>query len=146
MGRQHAGHYWNRDDHANPRRRPTAQVIMLTVSPDERDVEESICAGACGYLLKDAPVEQILAAIEAAAAGESHLSPRIAADILDRVRTDAGRSAVPDEARSELTEREREVLRMIAQGKENAQIADELFISVQTVKIHMFTCPPDRSR
>jgi DNA-binding NarL/FixJ family response regulator len=100
-------------------------------------VEESICAGACGYLLKDAPVEQILAAIEAAAAGESHLSPRIAADILDRVRTDAGRSALPDEARAELTEREREVLRLIAEGKENAQIAEELFISVQTVKNHV---------
>jgi DNA-binding NarL/FixJ family response regulator len=116
---------------------PTARVIMLTVSADERDVEESICAGACGYLLKDAPVEQILAAIEAAAAGESHLSPRIAADILDRVRTDAGRSALPDEARAELTEREREVLRLIAEGKENAQIAEELFISVQTVKNHV---------
>jgi DNA-binding NarL/FixJ family response regulator len=114
---------------------PTARVIMLTVSADERDVEESICAGACGYLLKDAPVEQILAAIEAA--GESHLSPRIAADILDRVRTDAGRSALPDEARAELTEREREVLRLIAEGKENAEIAEELFISVQTVKNHV---------
>jgi DNA-binding NarL/FixJ family response regulator len=100
-------------------------------------VEESICAGACGYLLKDAPVEQILAAIEAAAAGESHLSPRIAADILDRVRTDAGRSALPDEARAELTEREREVLRLIAEGKENSQIAEELFISLQTVKNHV---------
>jgi DNA-binding NarL/FixJ family response regulator len=116
---------------------PTAQVIMLTVSPDERDVEESICAGACGYLLKDAPVEQILTAIEAAAAGESLLSPRIAADILDRVRTDAGRSALPDEARAELTEREREVLRLIAEGKENSQIAEELFISLQTVKNHV---------
>ena len=116
---------------------PTAQVIMLTVSAGERDVEESICAGACGYLLKDAPVEQILAAIEAAAAGESHLSPRIAADILDRIRTDTGRSALPDEARAELTEREREVLRLIAEGKENAQIAEALFISVQTVKNHV---------
>jgi DNA-binding NarL/FixJ family response regulator len=62
-------------------------------------------------------VEQILAAIQAAAAGESHHSPRIAADILDRVRTDAGGSALPDEARAELTEREREVLRLMAEGK-----------------------------
>jgi DNA-binding NarL/FixJ family response regulator len=84
---------------------PTAQVIMLTVSADEREVEESIWAGACGYLLKDAPVEQILVAIRAAAAGESHLSPRIAANILERVRADPGRPALPGEARAELTER-----------------------------------------
>jgi DNA-binding NarL/FixJ family response regulator len=116
---------------------PTAQVIMLTASADERDVEESICAGACGYLLKDAPVEQILVAIRAAAAGESHLSPRIAANILERVRGDPGRPALPGEARAELTERESEVLRLIAEGKENPQIAGELFISVQTVKNHV---------
>ena len=116
---------------------PTAQVIMLTVSADERDVEEAIYAGACGYLLKDAPVEQILVAVQAAAAGESHLSPRIAAGILERVRAAPSRAALPQEARAELTEREREVLRLIADGKENAQIAKELFISVQTVKKHV---------
>jgi DNA-binding NarL/FixJ family response regulator len=75
---------------------------MLTVSADEQDVEESIYAGACGYLLKDAPVEQILMAIRAAAAGESHLSPRIAAGILDRVRADPGRTVLPREARAKL--------------------------------------------
>jgi DNA-binding NarL/FixJ family response regulator len=116
---------------------PTARVIMLTVSADEGEVEESICAGACGYLLKDASVEQILAAIRAAAVGESHLSPRIAASILERVRADPGRPALPGEARAELTERESEVLRLIAEGKENAQIAKDLFISVQTVKNHV---------
>jgi DNA-binding NarL/FixJ family response regulator len=116
---------------------PTAQVVMLTVSPDEQDVEESIYAGACGYLLKDAPVDQILAAIRAAAAGESHLSPRIAANILEHVRTSPGRPDLPGEARAELTERETEVLRLIAEGKENPQIAEELFISVQTVKNHV---------
>lgn len=116
---------------------PTAQVIMLTVSADEREVEESICAGACGYLLKDAPVEQILAAIRAAAVGESLLSPRIAASILERVRTDPGRPQLPGEARAELSEREGEVLSLIAEGKENAQIAEELFISAQTVKHHV---------
>jgi DNA-binding NarL/FixJ family response regulator len=116
---------------------PTAQVIMLTVSADEQDVEESIYAGACGYLLKDAPVEQILAAIRAAAAGESHLSPRIAANILEHVRASPGKPELPGEARAELTERETEVLRLMAEGKENPQIAEELFISVQTVKNHV---------
>jgi DNA-binding NarL/FixJ family response regulator len=116
---------------------PTAQVIMLTVSPDEQDVEESIYAGACGYLLKDAPVQEILDAIRAAAAGESHLSPRIAANILAHVRAGTGRAGLPKEARAELTERETEVLRLMAAGKENPQIAEELFISVQTVKKHV---------
>jgi DNA-binding NarL/FixJ family response regulator len=116
---------------------PTAQVIMLTISADEEDVEESIYAGACGYLLKDAPVEEIIMAIRAAAAGESHLSPRIAANILEHVRANAGRRALPEEARAELTARETEVLRLIADGKENAHIAEELFISVQTVKKHV---------
>ena len=116
---------------------PTAQVIMLTVSPDEQDVEEAIYAGACGYLLKDAPTREILAAIRAAAAGESHLSPRIAANILQRVRTSPDRPPNPEEARAELTARETEVLRLIAEGKDNTQIAKELFISVQTVKNHV---------
>lgn len=116
---------------------PTAQVIMLTVSPDQQDVEQSIYAGACGYLLKDSPVEKILEGIHAAAAGESHLSPRIATNILEHVRTNHGRPLLPEEARAELTERETEVLRLVAEGKENAQIADELFISVHTVKNHV---------
>jgi DNA-binding NarL/FixJ family response regulator len=116
---------------------PTAQVIMLTISADEEDVEESIYAGACGYLLKDAPVEEIIMAVRDAAAGESHLSPRIAANILEHVRANAGRRALPEEARAELTARETEVLRLMADGKENAQIAEELFISVQTVKTHV---------
>ena len=116
---------------------PATQVIMLTPSADERDVEQSIWAGACGYLLKDAPVEQILVAVRGAVVGESHLSPRIAAGILNRVRADPGRTAPPEEVRVELTKREREVLRLLADGKENAQIADELFISVQTVKKHV---------
>ena len=116
---------------------PMARVIMLTVSADEREVEEAICAGACGYLLKDAQAEQILAAVRAAATGESHLSPRIAADILERVRANPGRRVLPAEARAQLTERESEVLRLMAEGKENAQIAEELFISVHTVKNHV---------
>lgn len=116
---------------------PTAQVIMLTVSADERDVEDAILAGARGYLLKDSSLDEILAAIGAAAAGESLLSPRIAANILERMQTSTGKPAVPEEGRAELTERESQVLSLLAEGKENAQIAEELFISVQTVKNHV---------
>jgi DNA-binding NarL/FixJ family response regulator len=116
---------------------PSAMVIMLTVSADERDVGEAILAGACGYVLKDAAVDEIVTAIQAAAVGEALLSPRIAAGILERARENAAASPLPDAARAELTEREREVLRLMAEGRENADIAEELVISPHTVKNHV---------
>ena len=115
---------------------PSAKVIMLTVSADERDVEGAIFAGACGYVLKDAAVEEIVAGVRAAAAGDALLSPRIAAGILERARANAAPS-LPDSAQAKLTERESEVLSLMAEGKENAEIAEELFISPHTVKNHV---------
>ena len=115
---------------------PTCRVLMLTVSPDDSDVNEAILAGACGYVLKDASGREIVSAVNAAARGESLLSPPIATKLLERIR-DVDDAGQPDGAGPPLTERELDVLRLIAQGKSNGEIADELVISVQMVKNHV---------
>jgi len=112
---------------------PTTRVMMLTVSPADDDVAEAIVAGACGYLLKDASVEEIVEGIRAAARGESLLDPAVAERLLERLR---GEAVTPAE-RPHLTAREAEVLRLVAAGKDNRAIAAELFVSPQTVKNHV---------
>jgi DNA-binding NarL/FixJ family response regulator len=112
--------------------RETAPVVMLTVSADDRDVVEAVRAGARGYLLKDAAIEEIVASVRAAAAGEAWVSPRVTGALLDRVRESG---TAPDEPEPvELSDRERDVLRLIAAGKDNAAIGRELYISVGTVR------------
>jgi len=116
---------------------PLTKVLVLTGSVEQHDVLDAILAGASGYLLKDASREQIVDAVRAAAAGESVISPKIAGRLLDRIR---GREDVPDQAaaiRLVLTDREYEVLTQLAAGKDNPQIARELFISPKTVKNHI---------
>jgi two-component system NarL family response regulator len=98
---------------------------------------DAIFAGACGYLLKDASIEEVMRGIRAAAIGESLISPTIAGKVLERVRA---ASASPDAAetiRAELSDREIEVLKLIANGKDNSQIAADLHISPKTVKNHI---------
>ena len=112
---------------------PRTRVVMLTISLADQDVAEAIVAGATGYLLKDASIEEIVAGIHAAARGEALLSSRVAARLLDRLRGDD--AAAGD--RPSLTEREREVLKLVAAGKDNNEIAAELFLSPQTVKNHV---------
>jgi DNA-binding NarL/FixJ family response regulator len=114
---------------------PETRVVMLTVSPDEVDVVESVQAGASGYILKGAPIEEIAAAARAAADGEPRLSPRIAAELVQQVRKAPPPRPQPDEPR--LTKRELDVLRLIADGKGNPEISEELSISEQTVKTHV---------
>jgi DNA-binding NarL/FixJ family response regulator len=114
---------------------PASRVVVLTVSGDEASVTEAVLAGACGYLLKDADVDDILAAIRAAAAGESWISPRVAGALLERVRRGGGERSPATEPG--LSDRELEVLRLIAQGKENTEIASELFMSPKTAKNHV---------
>jgi len=105
------------------------KVLVLTTYDTDDDIIAAIEAGASGYLLKAAPSEEILAAVRAVHAGKTALAPSIAAALVKRVRTGA---AVP-----RLSGRELEVLRLVASGLSNPQIAAELFIGEATVKTHL---------
>jgi DNA-binding NarL/FixJ family response regulator len=115
---------------------PTSRVLMLTVSGDQDDVVDAILAGACGYLIKDASIADIESSIRAAADGTSWVSPRVASVLLERVR-EAGERPTHDPATAELSDREREILRLIAEGCDNAEIGRRLSISPKTVKNHV---------
>ena len=116
---------------------PTSRVLVLTVSSDDETVADAIAAGACGYLLKDASGDQIAAGVRAAAAGEALISPRIAARLLERLRPAEGAGGPAGGTGAALTDREIEVLRLLAAGRDNSEIAQELFISPRTVKNHI---------
>ena len=116
---------------------PLTRVVVLTISDEDADVLDAIMAGACGYLLKDSSIHELLAGIEAASRGESLISPRIAAQVLQRVRATSTQPEIANTIRAELSEREIEVLKLIANGKDNALIAAELHISPKTVKNHI---------
>ena len=112
-------------------------MIVLTISDQDSDVMDAIVAGACGYLLKDASIENVVAGIRSAAVGSSLISPTIASKVLQRVRATTPDSEMADAIRAELSDRELQVLKLIANGKDNAQIAAELVISPKTVKNHI---------
>jgi DNA-binding NarL/FixJ family response regulator len=116
---------------------PLTRVVVLTISADDDDVMNAVMAGACGYLLKDSSVPDLITGIRAAAQGESLISPQIAAKVLQRLRAQSTSEDAAATIRAELSDREIEVLKLIANGKDNAQIARELFISPKTVKNHI---------
>ena len=116
---------------------PLTRVVMLTISDSDADVMDAILAGACGYLLKDSSIQDLMAGIQAASRGESLISPSIAAKVLQRVRATSTQPEIATAIKAELSDREIEVLKLIANGKDNAVIAAELHISPKTVKNHI---------
>jgi NarL family two-component system response regulator LiaR len=114
---------------------PAAAVLMLTVAADDERVLEAIRAGATGYLLKEARLAEIVAGVKAAADGRSPIAPGVAGALVASVRAGGGSASGP--AASSLTDRERAVLALLAQGYDNRAIARRLFVSPSTVKNHV---------
>jgi len=117
---------------------PSTRILMLTISDEEADLYEAIKAGASGYLLKEISIEEVADAIRAVHAGQSLISPSMASKLLNEfatmVKRRDERSQVPG---PRLTERELEVLKLVAKGMNNRDIGQELFISENTVKNHV---------
>ena len=117
---------------------PATRILMLTVSDEEEDLYEAIKAGAAGYLLKEISIEEVAGAIRAVVSGQSLITPSMASKLLAEFgnlsKKAEARQAVPT---PRLTSRELEVLKLVAQGMSNKEIATELYISENTVKNHV---------
>jgi DNA-binding NarL/FixJ family response regulator len=113
-------------------RHPNVQTIVLTTYGDDDSIFQGIAAGARGYLLKDAPRDELFRAVRAVARGESLLQPAVATRLLDRFTRPKN-----EPAQETLTERELEVLRLLSKGSANKQIGVSLKISESTVKTHV---------
>jgi DNA-binding NarL/FixJ family response regulator len=113
---------------------PHVQIVIWTVFGDDQHVFEAIKAGAIGYLLKDSPAAEIVDGIHAAARGESLLHPAVARRVIQEFQRMRATAENAPELICELTARETEVLRLLAEGKRNREIADALFLSEKTVK------------
>jgi len=115
---------------------PDIRIVALTTFEDDELVFECLRAGAVGYLLKDAPIDRLVEAVLAAARGESVLQPSVASKVLAELSRLASAAPAANEL-SKLSERERDVLRLIARGASNKEIAAALFLAEGTVKNHV---------
>ena len=116
---------------------PHIHVCILTIYHDDANVFQAIKAGATGYVLKDSPLEETVATIRTLAEGGSRLHPSIAARVLTEFNRISTQRTADLKLFAELTDREIEVLKEVATGKRNREIADTLFISEKTVKNHL---------
>ena len=119
------------------RARPELKILMLTWSEDEVDLRAAVRAGSQGYLLKDVPADELASALRTVALGRPMVSPALAPKLMSELATAVRRDAPRAEGTARLTERELEVLRLVARGMSNRSVAEALFLSENTVKNHV---------
>ena len=118
---------------------PGTHVVMLTTFDDDEYVDEALNLGASGYLLKDVPPEELIAAARAVATGGVLMSPQVADKLAKRMHQGKGKSRRAEALLEDLSDREREVLDLMRSGYSNSEIAGKLFLAEQTVKNHVST-------
>jgi DNA-binding NarL/FixJ family response regulator len=119
------------------RRLPRQRVLILTTFGLDDYIIDALRAGASGFLLKDAPTDEVVAAVRAVAAGDAVLAPAVTRQLLDQVGRRLPTAVSRTSADAELTDREREVLSMLAAGMSNSEISEALWLSEATVKTHV---------
>jgi len=116
---------------------PSVAIVILTIYDDDTNVFQAIKAGAIGYILKDSPIDEAMEAVRAAHRGEGMMHPAIAGRVMTEFARVHNQRAADLAVFADLTDREREVLKLVALAKSNREIAEALFISEKTVKNHI---------